>query len=172
MMRNRSSLISVFVLLFAVPSVFGQSVADVARHNRPKDAKITSQRVFTDDDVKHADSKLFDLSPLQLSLLPKNQVEVVKQELRKFEGKTDRQLADDVVRDIQFPERPEWEHRLGVQAKKIIATTHVLLDLIASDSSDQDMRTSAALDTQVALNGYDDLKTEGIAKAAAWKRNR
>jgi hypothetical protein len=38
-------------LLFMVPSVFGQSVADAARKNRPKDAKITSKRVWTDDDV-------------------------------------------------------------------------------------------------------------------------
>src|SRR3989337_2787041 len=44
-----------FMLLF--PSVLSsQSIADAARANRLKKVKITTQRVFTNDDVKHRDS--------------------------------------------------------------------------------------------------------------------
>jgi hypothetical protein len=40
------------LVLLAPSPMFSQSLADAARANRPKDAKITTRRVRADDDVR------------------------------------------------------------------------------------------------------------------------
>jgi len=76
-----------------------------------------------------------------------------------------------VVHDIQFPGRPEWEHKLFAQEQKFIAASHAVLDVMAANASDAVIRSAkAAFDTEMLLR--DRLKAEGIAKAAAWERNR
>src|SRR5260370_8940194 len=109
-------------LLLVVPSVFGQSVADAARKNRPKDAKITSKRVFTDDDLQHSASPdgvpAATTSKQQLS----DSVNNAEKAISSVEDKTERDLANDVVGDIKFPGRPEWEHKLYLKKQVQIAS--------------------------------------------------
>lgn len=169
MIRNKASILSCFVLLLIVPSMFGQSVADAARQNRPKDAKLTSQRVFTDDDVQHSTSQKDAAAPNVSTLA--DILEKARSAVRLSEGQTERQYAESVVHDIRFPGRDDWEHRMYAQQLKVIAAAHALFDVIASNASDAVIR-SARRDFDVAVIGRDDLKAEGITAAAKWERNR
>ena len=87
------------------------------------------------------------------------------------EGQTERQYAEGIVHDIQFPGRDDWEHRMYAQQMKAVAAAHALLDVIAANASDAVIR-SARRDFDIAIIGRNDLKAEGIAAAAKWARNR
>ena len=169
MMINRTSIISFFVLLFAVLSVFGQSVADIARQNRPKDAKVSSQRVFTDDNFQHSTGQK-DATPTNVSTLS-DSLEKARTAIRDAEGQTERQYADSVVDDIQFPGRPIWEHRMYAQQMKVVAGAHAIVDAVTAKASEGVIR-AAKYDFDSEVIGRDHLKAEGITKAAAWQRNR
>lgn len=87
-----------------------QSVADIARQNRPKDAKVTSQRTFTDDDVKHGD-------PNQTATTEAPKWESSSATLQKFRnlgpedfGKAVLKAAN--VADVDFPNRRGLEQEL------------------------------------------------------------
>jgi hypothetical protein len=84
-----------------VPSVFGQSVADAARKNRPKDAKITSKRVWTDDDVKHADPNQHESTP-QTKALPKTTQPGIPTDNVVIEAKTPEQVGWDCFGERRF----------------------------------------------------------------------
>jgi hypothetical protein len=166
-------------LLSAITSFAGQSapspgdsdksLGEIARKVRPKDATVTSQRVFTDDDVQHSTSQK-DAAPTNVSTLA-DSLEKARSAVRLSESQTERQYADSVVHDIQFPGRDEWEHRLNSQKLKVIAAAHAVLDAVASNASGAVIR-AAKFDFDLEANTRDHLKAEGIAKAAAWERNR
>jgi hypothetical protein len=146
-----------------------KSLGDIARKVRPKDAKVTSQRVFTDENVQHSISQK-DAAPTNVSTLA-DSLEKARSAVRLSEGQTERQYTDSVVHDIRFPGRDDWEHRLYAQQLKVIAAAHALLDVIASNASDAVVR-AAKYDFDLEVIARDHLKAEGIAKAAAWERNR
>ena len=150
-------------------SAQAQSVADTARQNRPKDAKVTSQRVFTDDNFQHSTSQK-DAAPTNVSTLS-DSLEKARTAVMDAEGQTERQYAEGIVHDIQFPGRDDWEHRMYAQQMKAVAAAHALLDVIAANSSDAVIR-SARRDFDIAIIGRNDLKAEGIAAAGKWARNR
>ncbi len=168
-MRNRFSITSCCAVLFVAPSVFGQSVADAARQNRPRDAKITSQRIFTDDNFQHSTSQK-DMAPINPATLA-DSLEKARSAIRLSEGQTERQYAESVVHDIRFPGRDDWEHRMYSQQQKVIASSHAVLDAVDSNVSDAVVR-AAKYDFDLEVIARDHLKAEGIAKAAAWERNR
>ena len=157
-------------LIFVVPSVFGQSVADAARQNRPKDAKITSKRVFTDDDLQHSASPdevpAATTSKQQLS----DSVNSAEKAISSVEDKTERELANDVVGDIQFPGRPDWEHKLYLKKHVQIASARALLAVVNSKASSTSVVSSARFQFDLDTTGYDEIKVEGIAKAADWEK--
>ncbi len=169
MTSDRISIILCSALLFVGPSVFGQSVADAARQNRPKDAKITSQRVFTDDTFQHSTSQK-DADFPNISTLA-DSLQKASSAVTQSEGQTERQYAESVVHDVRFPGRDDWEHMLYAQQLKVIATSHAVLDAVAANASDAVIR-AAKNDFDLAVIARDHLKAEGIAKAAAWERNR
>jgi hypothetical protein len=145
-----------------------KSLGDIARKVRPRDAKVTSQRVFTDEDVTHSTSQK-DPAPTNVSTLA-DSLGKARSAVRLSEGQTERQYAESVVHEIRFPGRDDWERRLYAQQLKVIAAAHALLDVIAANASDAVIR-SARRDFDVEVIGRDDLKAEGIVAAAKWERN-
>jgi hypothetical protein len=159
------TIVVTFILLF--PSgLFSQSVADAARENRPKGAKITSQRVFTDDDVRHGSQEAPSTDASKLS----DSLEKAKRALEDAKGETEREYADSVVRDVQFPGRPDWEHRLYVQEQRVIATGQTLLDVASKSNASDALVRSAKSSFDLEVMKRDVLKVEGISKAADWER--
>ena len=140
----RRTLIPIPIVCFALLSVArliaGQnapssgnsekSLGDIAREARPKDAKVTSQRIFTDENVQHS-TIVKDAAPTNASTLA-DSLEKARSAVNISEGQTERQYADSVVRDIQFPGRNDWEHKLYAQQLKVIASAHAVLDAVAS----------------------------------------
>jgi hypothetical protein len=162
--------ILLLVLLFVVPSVFGQSVAEAARQNRPKGAKTTSKRVFTDDDFRHSASPdevpVATTSKQQLA----ESMDDAERAISRVEDKTERELANDVVRDIQFPGRPAWEHRLYLKKQSQLASARALLAVVNSKASSASAISSARSRFDWDTTGYNEIKVEGIAKAAEWEK--
>ncbi len=167
------------VLLSTVTLIAGQNAApsgdsdkslgDIARKVRPKDAKVISQRVFTDDNVQHSTGQEAVAPPNATTLA--DSLEKAKLAVTLSEGQTERQYAESVVHDVRFPGRDDWEHRLYAQQLKVIATSHAVLDAVAANATDAVIR-AAKYDFDLAVIARDHLKAEGIAKAAAWERNR
>ncbi len=177
---NRTSTMAVLiVLLSAITLVAGQnapspgnsdkSLGAIAKKVRPKDAKVTSQRVFTDDDVQHSTSN-DNSAPKKIPTLAES-LEEARTVVSRSEGQTERQYADSVVHDIRFPGRDDWEHRMYAQQLKVISASHAVLDAMASNASDAVIR-AARSDFDLEVYARDHLKAEGIAKASAWERNR
>jgi hypothetical protein len=171
---------AVFIaLLSAVTFVVGQnapstgdsdnSLGDIARKVRPKDAKVTSQRVFTEENIQHSMSQK-DATPTNVSTLA-DSLEKARSAVRQSQGQTERQYADSVVHDIRFPGREDWEHRMYAQQLKVIASSHAVLDSVAANAPDAVIRM-VKYDFYLEVITRDHLKAEGIAKAGAWERNR
>jgi hypothetical protein len=170
---------ALIILLSAIALVAGQnaptpgdsdrSLGDIARKVRPKDAKVTSQKVFTDDDVQHGGSQS-DAATANVSTLA-DSLERARSAITLSEGQTERQYADTVVHEVRFPGRDDWEHRLYNQQLKVIAAAHAVLDAVAAKASDAVIR-AAKVNLDLEVIARDHLKAEGIAKAAAWERNR
>jgi hypothetical protein len=164
----RRILLAVF--FFAAPPLFGQSVADAARQNRPKDAKVTSKRVFTDDDFEHSASadgvSAATTSKQQLS----DSMENAQRTIGSVEDKTERELANDVAGEVQFPGRPEWEHKLYLKKQAQIASARALLAVVNSKASSAGAISSARSQFDLETTGYNEIKIEGIAKAADWEK--
>jgi hypothetical protein len=157
----RTAIISFLVLV--VPPVFGQSVADAARANRPKDAKITTQRVFTDDDVQHSSQPIPAPDPLRSA------TENANRAIQDAQGLTAREMADNIVHNIQFPGRPDWETKLYDQEQKVIAAGQKVLDVAKSHHSDDALRNAKA-EFDVEVWKRDSMRNDGIARAAKWER--
>jgi hypothetical protein len=142
-----------------------QSLADIARQKRPKDAKVTSQRVFTDDDVKHGDSTfVLQKAPTTLTL------EELARKVDEVESKTPRQLGEEFVKDIRFPGRDQWEQDLYNKKEALVAATRNWIILKRSDKSTKDALDSAAIDQGIADRAYTDLQVKGIVEAAKWEK--
>jgi hypothetical protein len=91
--------------------------------------------------------------------------------ISNLEGLTARQLGENIVHDVQFPDRPQWEQGLYQKKEKVVAAARAYL-AVARSTSDTSLARSAKYDYDFEMVGYNDLVTEGIAKAAAWERNR
>lgn len=177
--KHASTMAVLIFMLSAITLVVGQnappagdsdkSLGDIARKVRPKDAKVTSQRVFTEDNVQQSRGQK-DAAPTNVSTLS-DSLEKAKTAIRDAEGQTERQYAEGIVHDIQFPGRDDWEHRMHAQQLKVIASAHAVVDTVTAKASDAVIR-AAMSDFDLDVIGRDHLKVEGITKAAAWQRNR
>jgi hypothetical protein len=142
-----------------------KSLGDIARKVRPKDAKVTSQRVFTDEDVTHTPSTfVLQKAPTTLSL------EELEKKVDEVESKTARQLGEEFVKDIQFPGRDQWEQDLYKQKEALVAATRNWIILKRSDKSTKDALDRAAIDQGIADRAYTDLQAKGIVEAAKWEK--
>ena len=88
--------------------------------------------------------------------------------LDQLADKTPRELGNDAVGDVQFPGRDSWEQKLYDQKLKFIAAGRHLQAACASGL--QGAINAANLDYRVQANVYNEIRAEGIGKAADWAR--
>ena len=142
-----------------------KSLGDIAREARPKDAKVTSQRAFTDDDFTHSPGTfVLQKAPTMLSL------EALEKKVDEVESKTARQLGEEFVKDIQFPGRDRWEQDLYKQKEALVAATRTWIILKRSDKSTKDALGRAAINQGIADRTYTDVQAKGIVEAAKWEK--
>jgi hypothetical protein len=102
-----------------------QSLGEIARQVRPKDAKVTTQRTFTDDDVTHGSASLPPQLTTPSSTSPDEQYWTEMDQLKKWAdnmaNQTPRQLSESVAGEIQFPGRADWEQKLYEQKEKLVS---------------------------------------------------
>ena len=195
----RSTLIPTTALCVALLSAIGlvaaqnaplsgdsdKSLGDIAREARPKDAKITSQRVFTDEDVKHGSQPPLP-NPSKTGADYRKDTEAYLQDAEKYadnlSAKTARELGETVAKDIQFPGRDAWEKRLADSRDALVSATQTaafsvrraqaLSEVSAKDGA-QDAHT--AVQEQLArLYGarrdYERALADGADRAAKWEK--
>jgi hypothetical protein len=150
--------------IFIASQGHAQSLGVLAEQNKPKDAKVTTKRVFTDDDVLHATPQ--DTST---SKSPKDRISEAESAISRLAEKSSRELGDDIVHDNQFPDRAKWEEKLYEQKEKVIAAARAVIATIKSESADS-VVSSAKYKFDIEMGGYNDLKVDGLAKAADWER--
>ena len=151
------SILFALVLATFFPSVlFSQSLADVAKANRPKDATITTQRVFTDDDVKHGDPNQQVSTPqVKNPPAPKSRTDDVN-----IEPKTPEQLGFDCYGHIQnWPDAASWQQNLW--------TAHSALVDAAGDWN-RDHTAKALLNLTAAQTAFTETKGGCVAAVNSW----
>jgi|HubBroStandDraft_2_1064218.scaffolds.fasta_scaffold305462_1 hypothetical protein len=89
--------------------------------------------------------------------------------ISKLENLTPRQLGENIAHDIQFPDRAQWEQRLYEKRQKVIVAARAYL-AVAKSTTDTTLARSTKYDFDIEMVGYNDLATEGLAKAADWER--
>ena len=93
-----------------------------------------------------------------------------------LEGRTRRQLADDIVRDIQFPGRPNWESRLDSKRQQLVAALRSAAAAYRKAESTPGIGTAAMQEATWKLSlenvGWRELVEEGVRAADKWERSR
>ena len=151
----------VFLLSICLPAWAQNSLADIARKNRPKDARPTPKRVWTNDDI--ASSNVSDES----SQKTKNSD---SETLEKFRSLAKEQLGDAVLRmsgiDVDFPNRKDWEQRLfdAKQAWVLQIDRTIAHKDAAKDSRDEELRLAIG-----AKRIFERIRDEGVEQARATK---
>jgi len=161
-----------------------QSLGEIAKQVRPKDAKVITQRVFTNDGVAAR-------STPSLSELTAPSSTPTDEQYRSAMGRlinlandlaiqTPRQLGESVAGDTQFSGRADWEQRLYEQKEKFVSAIRTSYNVIQQtrEAPTLEERAAAKLamdkvawaDVLNAKAPYDDLKIEGAKKAADWKK--
>jgi hypothetical protein len=101
------------VLLFATTLIAGQSASpsgdsgkslgDIAKKVRPKDIKVPTKHVFSDDDVRHG-------TPVPMPITPDSQLDLLSLSCEHLGSSVLR--SKDPKLDVHFPERLHWEEDL------------------------------------------------------------
>jgi hypothetical protein len=159
-----------------------ESLGEVAEKVRPPDAKITDQRVFTNDNVDHDTSSTAGTKasrPPRLSAFDAG-IQNAQKWIDAWGDKKPREMSDAAVRDIEFPGRDEWERRLYEHTKKMVRTAQAAVDAAkdSKDASSDDERAASLSAAQQFLSQldqqrptYDQLVAEGVRRADDWKHH-
>jgi len=91
-----------------------------------------------------------------------------KEALDALASETPRQLADEIVGDVQFPGRDAWQQKLYSSMQEFVAAGRKYFDVVSSTGKRPEGYTETRW--RQAQWAYSDLKEEGISKAANWKR--
>jgi hypothetical protein len=188
--RLPAPTIAVFIALLSAITLFaGQNaptsenadkpLGDIAKQVRPKDVKVTTKHVFTDDDVVHGT----DAGLITTHSDSKSTLEDAQKVIDTAASLNSRQLGQSLVGENRFPGRDAWEDKLYQQRQKVIMAAQIAVDYeanqqpkIKSESDQTTVRTGlrrllAELSTE--QNQYEKIISEGIGQAAAWeKRSR
>ena len=177
------------VLLSATTLFAGQSASpsgdsdkplgDIAKQVRPKDVKVTTKHVFTDDDVVHGT----DGGLMTTHSDSKSTLEDAQKVIDTAASLNSRQLGESLVGENRFPGRDAWEDKLYQQRQKVIAAAQMAVDYEANQKpkikTDSDQATVQAglrrllAELSVEQDRYERFVAEGIGQAAAWeKRSR
>jgi hypothetical protein len=183
-------------LLSAVALVAGQnalpsgdsdkSLGEIARKARPKDAKITTQHVFTDDNVKHSGSQPAIPDPKGTVVDYRKGAETYLQAteayLTDLQDKTPRQLGEIVAKEIQFPGRDNWENRLAASRDTLITKTQAPIFTVRREGSllegddlnrakeAQTVVNDQLLHIRLARQDFEHVLSEGATAAGEWER--
>lgn len=175
------SILAVAVFLAVIPSNARaqESLGDTARKVKPKDAQVTSKRVFTDDDVAHANPT--ELTTPAPTVDPRIRLSEAQKLVDKLSNKTPRELSNGIVGENKFPGRDNWEERLAAQRDHVIQAAQTAMDVARKAISDStpEEKASATKASNQALSifdlemvRYNRLVAEGIHKASDWEKNR
>jgi hypothetical protein len=141
-----------------------ESLGDLARKNRPKDAQISKKRVWTSDDFEPRDDKD---SPTSASgaTTQENDQDIV----RKFRLLDKQEIGLAVLKeanapDVNFSDRRDWEQRL-FEAKQAWVDQVARLD--AHKDSNKDVRDEELRLAMGAQKNFYRVADEGIEKARA-----
>jgi hypothetical protein len=165
--------------IFAFNASAQESLGDAARKVKPKDAQVTSKRVFTDDDVTHSNPN--SLTTSAPTVEPKIRLSEAQKLVNKLSNKTPRELSNGVVGENKFPGRDNWEGRLAAQRNHVIQAAQTALDVAGkatSDSTPEEKANATKASNQALANfdlemeRYNRLVAEGIHKASDWEKNR
>jgi hypothetical protein len=157
----------------------GKSLGDIAKQVRPKDAKVTTKHVFTDDDVAHG----ADPGLLTTHSDSKSTLEDAQKVIDTAASLNSRQVGQSLVGENRFPGRDAWEDKLYQQRQKVIAAAQMAVDYEADQKhkikTESDRTTVQAglrrllAELSVEQDRYERIVAEGIGQAAAWeKRSR
>ena len=185
------ALLSTFALVAAqnAPSTgdSGKPLGDIAREVRPRDAKITAQRVFTDEDMKHGSQPPLP-NPSKTVADYRKDTEAYLQDAEKYadnlRAKTARQLGEIVAKEIQFPGRDAWEKRLADSRDALVNATQTAAFSVRraqtlSEGSEKEGAQDAHTAVQeelarlyVARRDYERVLADGADKASKWEKER
>jgi hypothetical protein len=156
-----------------------QSLGAIARKVRPKDANVTGQRVFTDDDLSHGPDAATQASQPTTAAQYRSSMEELQKWIDDKASLKPRQLSESVAGDIKFPGRDEWEQRLFDQKEKLVAIARSAANTIQrmGDAQTADERAAARIavdklesDVRFERHLYDQLVAEGAKRAADWEK--
>lgn len=168
------------------------SLGDIARKARVSE-KSTSKRVFTDDDVMHSVNVSSSASVDSSSTVDQAETTLHTAEAyaNSLADKTERQLSDMEVGDVQFPGRDRWEPKLFAQKEALVKTIRTAVyaareyvtfirakEGSGALSKDDQLRLQESRkavqsqidDIRLARFHFDQLVSEGVREAAEWKR--
>jgi hypothetical protein len=148
------------------------SVAEVARQQR-KTPGSAAKRVFTDDDVAHGSPAATTVQTAPSEGAQTN-TESAQKIIEKLTNKTQTQLANEVVGDIQFSGRDAWEQKLYAQGQRVLKFAQNYLDRTQKlDTITDPAERSAAIETaknfewqvNVKETTYNQISADGSQKA-------
>lgn len=172
-------VLGVTVGMFAFNVRAQEPLGDTAKKVKPKDAQVTSKRVFTDDDVAHANPNQLTTSAPTVD--PKIRLSEAQKLVDKLSNKTARELSNSIVGENKFPGRDNWEERLAAQRDRVIQVAQIAMDVArkaVSDSTPEEKANATTAGNQALSNfdlemaRYNRLVAEGIHKASDWEKNR
>jgi len=149
------------LVLFVASPLFSQSVAEAAKKNRPKAAKATVKRVWTDDDFSTGGSPGEPIPADKTS-------DSTSRTLEKFRRLDQEQLGAAVLKmakaDVDFPGRRDWEGRL-FEAKEAWLTQIERME--GHKDSNKDVVNAEVGLAKGAQSNFERIAGEGIRQAQA-----
>jgi len=158
------------------------SLAEMARQQKKNPARSAAKRVFTNDDVAHSSPAVPTVQIVQTSPTVqtagsddnKLQTEPMQKIVGQFANKTATQLAYEVVGNIQFPGRDDWEQKLYGQGQRVLKFAQAYLDRVKKlDAITDPAERGTAIETaknfewqvNVEETAYTQISADGSQKA-------
>src|SRR6267142_1380962 len=184
MVRNRFSIISLLVLLFATLSVFGQSLGEIARKNQADKAAARTNPVpvveLQGRPVRETPDQILKQNNRDLKKagddLWRASANAEESEANALASKTSRALGNDYAGDIQFPHREEWEGRLDTHKVALVSALRELIKArraqvgVPATKKLNDDYEDALTNVKIARTRFSAFQSEGASLAADWER--
>ena len=152
----------------------GPSLTELARQQKNKTSGSAAKRVLTDDSVLHSSPEVPVAQAVPTEATNVIGTEPMQKIVDKFANKSQTQLANDVVGDIQFPGRDAWEQKLYGQAQRVLRFAQSTLDRTKkletlTDPTERSTTLEIAKNLEWQANEeetvYAQISTEGSQKA-------
>jgi hypothetical protein len=157
------------------------SLAEMARQQKKGTAGAGAKRVFTDDDMPHRSPAVAAVQTVPApSAHAQVHAEPMHEIIDKFANKSQAQMANEAVSDMQFPGRGAWEQKLYVQGQRVLRFAQASLDRTKkldtiTDPAERDRNLEIAKNFEWQAHEeetvYDQLSEEGSQKAKESEKN-